>query len=182
MQLEFWQSIQNDDYSIPNEHSLEELTLVLLSQIGTIDATLREIAYDILSEWILEGHYSSQQLSELIRILQSNLQTQLDQMESDSVFLRSFSVLLLGEIINHDNEANVLSKSEVLRVLEVVLGYLEAENDTRGFVEGKGWAHALEHSKMALSDIAKSPHLAKADLDRISLSLRKRGLSIDVNV
>ena len=41
------------------------------------------------------------------------------------------------------------------------------EKDTRGFIHGKGWAHAIAHGADALDALAKHPLLKKEDISRI---------------
>ena len=42
--------------------------------------------------------------------------------------------------------------------------WLLRERDLRGFVPGKGWAHAVAHGADALGTLARSPHVAAAEL------------------
>jgi hypothetical protein len=42
--------------------------------------------------------------------------------------------------------------------------WLLRERDLRGFVPGKGWAHAVAHGADALGTLAESPHLATNEL------------------
>ena len=56
---------------------------------------------------------------------------------------------------------------EVTKALEYVLAYLAAENDLRGYVPVKGWAHATAHTADALMVLARSPHIDAAALLRI---------------
>ena len=37
--------------------------------------------------------------------------------------------------------------------------WLLRERDLRGFVPGKGWAHAVAHGADALGTLARSPHV-----------------------
>lgn len=143
MQLSDWQSIQDNDFALPAKHDLDVLTGILIAQIGIPDADIREITYDILSEWILRGRYSSTALIAMIDTLTQNLQIDIAQEQGDGVFLRSYSALLLGEIVNYDNEAAVLDGKDVKAIFTALLHYLGDERDTRALVEGKGWAHAV---------------------------------------
>ena len=43
--------------------------------------------------------------------------------------------------------------------------WLLEEQDLRGFVPGKGWAHAVAHGADALATLARSPHVGKAELN-----------------
>jgi hypothetical protein len=47
------------------------------------------------------------------------------------------------------------------------LQYLEQEQDLRGYVQGKGWAHSAAHTADLLTMLAQSRYLGVADLERI---------------
>lgn len=84
--------------------------------------------------------------------------------QSDSVFARSFSALVLALIIEKDRELGFLSENQVLEVIEASLTYLILEQDIRGYVEGKGWAHSIAHGADLLAEVVKHPYF-KIDLD-----------------
>lgn len=68
----------------------------------------------------------------------------------DSVFVRSFSVLLVPLMLEHDFTGRPLDPGLVRRTLEAVLRYAQTERDFRGYVAGSGWAHASAHTSDAL--------------------------------
>jgi Protein of unknown function (DUF2785) len=89
----------------------------------------------------------------------------LGEVESDSVFARSFAALMLAVLVN--NPILALEQAEVHRLLEVVLHYLERELDLRGFVQPQGWAHAVAHTADLLDEFAVNPHCQTAELEKI---------------
>lgn len=76
---------------------------------------------------------------------QQHLFYQLGEAKSDSVFTRSFSSLVIAAILGKDKDMKLLPEDVFLRVFISSHTYLRQENDTRGYVEGKGWAHSIAH-------------------------------------
>ena len=97
----------------------------------------------------------------------ANLHVGLGETHTDHVFLRSFSALVLMEIVSCDNEMHVLATADVRAYLEAGLTYLAGERDLRGYVPEKGWAHAVAHTADLLLMLAKNRYLATPDLERI---------------
>ena len=70
----------------------------------------------------------------------------------------------------------------MLRWGDRVAGWLVRERDLRGFVPGKGWAHALAHGADALGALAEAPQMGRLELtvvldviaDRLLLPTRAR--------
>ncbi|MBX3085396.1 MAG: DUF2785 domain-containing protein [Anaerolineae bacterium] len=164
MDTAFLLSIADNDYQLPAQYSIEEVTGELLANIGIPDPEQRELVYDILSQWILDQRYSPDMLHSLIEHLLRNLYVGLGEQGTDSVFIRSFSVLLLGETVNLDNEVPYLTSEEVHAIADFALDYLRREQDKREFVEGKGWAQALEHGQFCFSDLLASRQLSTAKI------------------
>ena len=88
----------------------------------------------------------------------------LGERDTDSVFRRSFSALILGECIGRDNDRPLVAGGKVLEWGDRVATWLLRERDLRGFVPGKGWAHAVAHGADALGTLARSPHVGTAEL------------------
>ena len=64
---------------------------------------------------------------------------------------------------------------------QVATWYLR-ERDTRGYVPGKGWAHAVAHGADAIGVLADSPHLAAAELTVLLDVLADRLLAPDTEL
>ena len=175
MDKQFWLAIKENKFAFPKGHDLSVLTDELFSYIPSLDPELRDdIGYEVFANWVETESYSAEQLRGYLARLVENLQIGLGEHESDSVFGRAFSILFLAEIIHRDNQQPYLEAREVTEALDRVFAYLAAENDPRGYVPIKGWAHALAHTSDALMVFARSPHLDSANLERILTAMSEK--------
>jgi len=165
---EFWVSIANNDYKIPDGFTREELRKSLFSYLGDTDPELRDdIAYIVYANFLKREMFSKEEVRSHLNELLSNLEIGIDDTESDSVFLRTFSVLFLAEIVHNDNKKPLLDKEQIQAVLSKGLWYLDAEKDPRGFIPIKGWAHALAHTADLMLVLGRNRQTTKADLEKI---------------
>jgi Protein of unknown function (DUF2785) len=154
-----------ESHALPQGEWVRELTPELLSWLGSTDAELRdEFAYPILTGWIERGQYGPDELRGIMGQMLGNLGKGLGERGTDSVFLRSFSALILMEVVARDNAEPFLDKQELRELLAAVLDYLLRERDLRGWVEGPGWAHAVAHTADLLMMLSRSPHVGAAEL------------------
>ena len=168
MNKEFWIELQKNNYEIPEGHTLAELTRELFSYLGSTDPELRDdIGYLVFANWLKQERYSTEEIRGYIKELLVNLHIGIDETESDSVFLRAFSILFLAEIVHNDNKKSFLNKSDTTLILEEGLWYVGAEKDPRGYIPVKGWAHALAHTADLLLVLAKNRNLEETDLLKI---------------
>jgi hypothetical protein len=160
----FWKTIQENSYAIPTDHTPTSLTAELLTYLGSTDPELRDqIAYETFANFLDRDYYSLEEIEIYIASLLANLEIGIGETESDSVFLRAFSVLFLAEIIHNDNKVPRLKKPIIKTILKKGLWYLAEEKDPRGYVQEKGWAHALAHSADLLLVLGKSLNTGKSE-------------------
>ena len=166
MTREFWQEIINNKYAFSSDLSPQDLLSELLEMLASPDPELRDgIAYPILATWIGRGVFSQEELRSILRILEQRLEVGLGEVETDSVFARSFAVLMLAVLVN--NTILALEQAKINHLLEVVLSYLEHEQDLRGFVQPQGWAHAVAHTADLLNEFAVNPNVQSIELEKI---------------
>ena len=157
MDKAFWKTLMQNDYVVPDGHSLEGLTTELFSYLENTDPELRDdIGYIVYANWLKMGLYSQVDIENHITELLANLEKSIGDTDTDSVFLRTFSVLFLAEIVHNDNKAPALDKSIIDEIIEKGLWYLAAEQDPRGYIPVKGWAHALAHTADLMLLLAKN--------------------------
>lgn len=159
--------IKNNNYEIASDINYYELTGEMLKYIGSPDPELRdELIYSILSNWIIKEVFTSEQLREILNITLDELHLfyKIGEIESDSVFTRSFSVLLIPPILITHRKNNILSKSEVLNIFNKIILYLREEKDLRGYIKEKGWAHTVAHSADALDEFAMCNYIGHDEL------------------
>ena len=171
----FWKAIQENDCRIPEGHTVESLTPELLSFLGSTDPELRDdLAYAILVEWVERDLYAPDDLRQMMIGLSTNLEFGIGKTESDSVFLRAFSVLALALVVYYDNKKSFSRPEEIEAIFEKGLQYLVAEKDPRGYVPVKGWAHALAHTADLLLVLAENQYTDASQHLRILNGIRDK--------
>jgi len=177
MSASYWRQVQEADFEVPADRPLDDLTAELTRMLGSNDPVVRDgTAYPALATWTSRGVYDDL-LSGLGDGMAAGLTVGLGEPESDSVFRRSFSVLVLGECVARDNAAGLVPPGKVMEWGDRIFTWYVRERDLRGYVPGKGWAHAIAHGADAIGTLAESPHLGKTELtvlldvlaDRITL-------------
>jgi hypothetical protein len=164
----FWNAIRANDYAVPEDSSLPEMTDELLGYLASPDPDLRdEVAYLTLAHWMIRGVYTPDALREMMRKLLPRLSDGIGEQGTDTVFGRSFAALMIGYVINEDTKKAFLEAGEVKEALDAGLRYLAEERDLRGWIEGKGWAHSCAHTADLLWQSGKSRHLDAADSERM---------------
>jgi hypothetical protein len=164
MSTAYWQQVAAAEMKVPIDRPLADLTAELTTMLGSTDPVERDqIAYPILATWISEGVYDDL-LAGLGDGMAAGLTRGLGEEETDSVFRRSFSVLVLAECIERDNSESRLPASKILEWGDRVSGWLVRERDVRGFVPERGWAHAVAHGADAIRVLADSPHFGLNEL------------------
>jgi hypothetical protein len=164
MSSAFWREVVARGLEVPTERPLDDLTAELTSMLGSPDPALRDAtAYETLATWIGRGVYDDL-LAGLGDGMAAGLEVGLGTEGDDTVFRRSFSVLILGGCIDRDNAVELLPATQLLEWGDRVATWYVREHDLRGYVEGKGWAHAAAHGADALAALARSRHFGLPEL------------------
>jgi hypothetical protein len=164
MSSAFWEQVVADGLKVPHDRPLAELTAELTRMLGDPDPGVREgIAYPTLATWIGDGVYDDL-LAGLGDGMCDGLVVALGESGTDSVFRRSYCALVVAECIDRDTAAGLVPREVLLRWGDRVAGWLVRERDLRGFVQGRGWAHAVAHGADALGALARSPQLGRLEL------------------
>ncbi|UOQ43461.1 DUF2785 domain-containing protein [Halobacillus salinarum] len=178
---EVLQSIKTNDYQLPDQFNLQELTTMMLQRIGAVDPVIRdELIHSIFTALIDNGAYNSDQLKNILQsILNKNYlfyKIGSSKKEEDAVFKRSFSVLLIPPILKQHRTAPFLKEEEVHRVWENLKKYMQQESDHRGYVDGKGWAHAMAHAADALNSTASCREITTQEVEGMLPVIREQFL------
>jgi len=160
----YWRNVHAEGLAVPSDRPLDELTAELTRMLGDPDPAQRDgTAFPALTTWIERGVYDDL-LAGLGDGMAAGLLVGIGDRDSDSVFRRSFSALVLGECIARDNARPLLPGGKILDWGDRLTTWLLRERDLRGFVPTKGWAHAVAHGADTLAILAASPHLATPEL------------------
>ncbi len=142
-----------------SQHS-DWLLQEMLTHIGTVDAELRDqYIYRTFIDLLSDNLVNPQQLQFLFDTATSDdfLYFQIGEKTTDSVFTRSFSALLVAGILAKDAELLILNDDSLQIFFKKIGRYLLLEQDTRGFVPDKGWAHSIAHGADLASTTIKHP-------------------------
>lgn len=139
---------------VENGAEAAEVCLQLLQNLGSPDPQLRDgLTYTILAKLIMnEPSLTRHQLVQVLNVVinEDHLFYRIGETGKDSVFMRSFSILIVAAILERDNRDKVLEASDVQPAIEAVLRYGLEEADKRGYVVDKGWAHSVAHTSDAI--------------------------------
>jgi len=150
--------VKDNDYNVPSGVDVDGVIADMLRLIGHTDAELRDaLIYSTFMEWAeFKGVISTDQMKQILNtsLSDTHLFFRIGEKDTDSVFTRSFSALLINVALCVHDERPFLSVKEIHEIKEIVFQYISQEKDYRGYVDGKGWAHAVAHIADALLTIA----------------------------
>lgn len=166
--LEFWRSIQTQQFAVPAGESAPALARELSAHLGDADPAWRDDAVaTILDAWIAKGTLTADDVRPLMREWIANLKIGVGETGTNTALRRSFSALALSAVVARDNTAPFLTQPEFDMLFEAALSYLSAERDLRGFDETLGWIHSAAHTADLLRALGRSRYLPVGGQARI---------------
>lgn len=164
----FWQAITESDYAIPEAFTPEELIPELLVMLESPDPKLRDgFGYMILAHWLYRRQVSDEIMRSMIAELRGKLTHHIGEQDTDTVFVRSFAAEILASLFSQDNKQAYLEAPDVHTMLDHAITYLHDEQDLRGYVPLKGWAHSCAHTADLLLILARNRRVDENGLVRI---------------
>ncbi|MDQ0156248.1 DUF2785 domain-containing protein [Robertmurraya andreesenii] len=140
------------------QSNIDNLIDKMLDNIGSIDPELRDtLIYNSFGKLIMEDYLTQKQINHILEVCLRNLFLDIGEKETDSVFTRSFSALVIVLILMKDRENRFLPDDIVIEAIQGSIQYLKLEVDVRGHVVGKGWAHSIAHGADLLTEAIKHP-------------------------
>lgn len=169
MDREFWQSIIDHNYQVPQDVPLSDMLVELLNYLSSPDPEQRDrFAYGILARWIISQRaIPESDLSAIAEWLLPKLEVRLGEQNTDSVFGRSYAALILSLIVYRDSQTPFLSDDEVRLLLDQARHYLIKERDLRAYIPDKGFANACANTADWLRFLVAHPALDLDDLRRV---------------
>lgn len=160
----YWQSVMQSGMIVPVDRSLDESTAELVELLGNPNPRLREdVAYTLLTTWINRGVYDDL-LAGFGDGIAPGLRQGLGSDGDVTVLRRSYSALMLAEIVGRDNNAQLLGPESVLHWGDLATSWYVREQDHRGWIPELGWAHAIAHGADVLAALARSRHFGRLEL------------------
>lgn len=170
--------IAANEFRVDNDEERFTLALTMAQFIGSPDPELRDgLIYPAFYTWILEHElFTAVQRHQLLDLAvdENHLFYRLGEKGTDAVFTRTFSMLLLPLLLIVHRKRPYLTQPEIINLKETVIDYLNREQDVRGYVPEKGWAHAVAHAADALDDLALCEELGADDLGDILTAVQQK--------
>ncbi len=160
----YWSQVKASGLAVPVDRPLADLTTELTTMLGSPDPHMRDgLAYPTLATWIDRGVYDDLLIG-LGDGMAAGLTVGLGEEGTDTVFRRTFSVLVLAECIDRTNQEDLVPAAKLMEWGDRIATWYLRERDVRGFVPDKGWAHAVAHGADAIGVLARSQHLGRNEL------------------
>ena len=159
--------VKGNEYNVPDGVDLESLIDDMLRFLGTTDAELRdELICTTFYTWAEDGTFTADSMKKILNTCISEQYSFLGigEVDTDTVFTRAFSSLYIALALCMHDDTPYLTDAEVQNVKQTLFEYIKQEKDFRGYVDGKGWAHAIAHVSDALNDLVFCDCLTRKDL------------------
>lgn len=167
----FLRSILDNNGELPQDIDSDAFTYALLANLASPDSELRdELSYMVLASAIIDkGRLSPTQIEKLLATTldENHLFYHIGEIGTNSVFMRSFSNLIIAAILYDDVKSPELSAHMIAHTKDALLRYAQQEHDWRGYVMGKGWAHAMAHLADSLDECAQNRFMQQEDREQI---------------
>lgn len=159
----------------------DELIRVMLQNIGSVSEDLREAIYSGWCQLFDDQRLTTCQKQWLVdEVFTRKLLYQgIENGQTDDVFTRSFTSLLLVQLLDDHSLNNWMENEVEKQVIAESLNYIGIETDNRGLVPIKGWAHAFAHGADLLAAIARSEQTTEIEAQQILSLLTRALLEID---
>ncbi len=175
--------IVDQEYHIPDGVDAVALLPGLMINLGSNDSDLRDNSLEVLWSWLIDDCYDDATMRVIALKMAENITVGLGEECSDTVFLRAFSALILGVLVDIDQnrvtaiKQALFTRDEILGWLSLSIELITKEKDLRGYVPEKGWAHCPAHTGDLLTSFARHPFLEKKELQEILIALQSRFLA-----
>lgn len=164
-----WQRIY--DQRAGSISNADGLTEQLLPCLGSPNPVLRDTyGYGLYTHWLRNEQLSTGTKQRLFAELLNNL-------DSKDSLLRSFSALILSEILRADAINSFLSTTERDSLQLKSSAALIAETDFRGFDEKIGWVHPVAHLADVHWRLALHPELTSAQASNMLEAIASKAVT-----
>lgn len=172
----FWEELKQQNFKLSRPELAGALSLEAGDLLSSTQSELRDgIGYEALEAWIYRDEALLPEQMETLRIqLVRRAQVGLGESADDRVFGRSFAILGLSLIAAEDLRRPFMTRTAFDELLNLGLTALARERDLRGYVQGKGWAHATAHAADLLKFLARNSKLVPLEGNRIVAGITDR--------
>ncbi|MCG4280835.1 DUF2785 domain-containing protein [Lacticaseibacillus saniviri] len=150
----------------PHPQVTDDEISFLVDHLASLSPAVRDKGvFFLMSDLLQMNAFTDQQFHWLFDRLQAPdvLFAHILEPENDAIFLRSFALMILSGVVYADQARyNVLTDDDFDRIALTLATYIVMERDGRGYVDGKGWAHAYTHMGNLLEELSQVNSLPRA--------------------
>ncbi|GGJ19696.1 DUF2785 domain-containing protein [Deinococcus roseus] len=170
---DFWMDVRSG--MLPDQQTPDTLSPLLFQCLASPDPVLRDVVgYEVFANWLRGGTLTDSAARDLTALLLKGLQKGIGEEGTPTVFGRTFSALILSEVMRRDARNRFLSDAEYQQVVTGIAAYLKAEKDLRAFNDQQGWMHGVAHAADVLWRMAENPRTTASDLDVLLDALKSK--------
>ena len=170
--LPYWRSVR-EAIVAGDEVPADALAVNLAVCLGSPDPELRDrIGYEVLTYWLRNDKLSDDTRRSLLEDLEQKLAPSAEGLPRAEPLARSFSALVLSELVRSDAHSGFMDAAERGSLLQSAIAALEREDDYRGLEEDVGWVHPVAHMADLLWRFAEHPKTTSAEASQILAGLR----------
>ena len=139
----------------------------LLDHVGDPNSKIRDqLVYSLFARGFQTPGFTKHQKKLLADLATQRAQLfdGIDNPQSDKVFTRTFTALLGALFLDTDAREPFLTIKQRNTWLDWAINYLRLEQDWRGFIPEKGWAHAVAHGSDLASAAVAHPKVIPAQI------------------
>ncbi len=165
--------LAHNDYRPAASAAVWPLAQAMMTHLGSPDPELRDdLIYETLAVWA-QRVFDDDQLRALLALAldDEHLFYGLGERGSDTVFMRTFSLLVIALVVEQHRAHALFPPAEIRSISAGVRRYLAQEQDWRGHCD-KGWAHAAAHAADVLGELAGCAELQGEDLAELLQAVR----------
>lgn len=167
--LAYWRPIKarSSEVDLP----VDQLALELVPCLGSLDPELRDqIGYELFTQWLRDDRLDDSTRKRLVLELSELMGNHAEQ----AVLSRSFSALILAELLRTDVQKPFLSAQERAELLDNAINALKNEQDFRGLDANIGWIHPIAHNADLLWRFALHPETTATQVQTILLGVESK--------
>jgi hypothetical protein len=174
--LDYWRPVRKQAAS--ENLPANELAPQLVSCLGSPDPELRDrIGYELFTYWLRQEKLDDGTRTALLETLRD----QLSRPGGETALSRSFSALVLAEVMRSDANSPFMSDDDRQMLLDTAAAALERETDFRGLDAEIGWVHPVAHMADLLWRFALHPATTREQGRQLLAAVRTKVAPTDVS-
>jgi hypothetical protein len=154
-----------------------ELSYEMIRHIGSTDPYLRdELIYTVFLRWILNNQLAGEDTAKIIKQLldDEHLFYKLGVKDDDSVYCRSFSVLICAALLYGKRKYDYENFVSIPYAFDRIMNYFVKEQDWRGYTQEAGWAHAIAHTADTIDELVQFDEIGHEALSKVLYTIKDK--------